>query len=75
MPTYVYETVPSDGSEPRQFEVQQKLADPPLTVDPESGEAVQRVMAAANLGGFAAAPSRPPCGMGACGRSGCGQGN
>ncbi len=80
MPTYVYETAPTDGSAPTRFELQQKLADAPLTVHPETGVAVARIMTAANLGGVAggkagseAAPSMG-CGMGACGMGGCGMG-
>ena len=39
MPTYVYRR--PDGTT---FEAFQKISDPPLTVDPESGEPVQRVI-------------------------------
>ena len=39
MPIYEYRR--QDGST---FEVLQKFSDPPLTVDPESGEPVQRVL-------------------------------
>jgi predicted nucleic acid-binding Zn ribbon protein len=45
MATYVYETIPKDPKKkPRQFEVQQKMSDPPLTKDPETGEPVRRVI-------------------------------
>jgi predicted nucleic acid-binding Zn ribbon protein len=45
MATYVYETVPSNSEEkPRRFEVQQKMSDPPLKVDPQTGEPVRRVI-------------------------------
>ena len=45
MPTYVYETVPSDpDTAPRQFEVVQRMNDPALTEDPETGETVRRVI-------------------------------
>lgn len=49
MPLYVYETIPDSPSAPRRrFEVQQRMSDAPLTRDPETGEAVQRVI----LGGL-----------------------
>lgn len=45
MATYVYETIPKSPKEkPRRFEVQQKMSDPPLTKDPESGVPVRRVI-------------------------------
>jgi hypothetical protein len=45
MATYVYETVPRNPKKkPRRFEVQQKMSDPPLKVDPETGEPVRRVI-------------------------------
>jgi predicted nucleic acid-binding Zn ribbon protein len=45
MATYVYETIPKDGkTRPRRFEVQQKMSDPPLKVDPETGLPVRRVI-------------------------------
>lgn len=82
MPTYVYETVPADGTRPVTFEVQQKMADAPLTAHPVTGVPVKRVMTAPNLGGFAGSSSAAAescdtpsgCGMGACGLGGCGAG-
>jgi predicted nucleic acid-binding Zn ribbon protein len=45
MATYVYETIPQKkGEEPRQFEVQQKMTEPALTHDPETGVPVRRVI-------------------------------
>ena len=45
MTTYIYETIPDDPKiAPRRFEVQQKMSDPPLKVDPESGLPVRRVI-------------------------------
>jgi predicted nucleic acid-binding Zn ribbon protein len=45
MATYVYETIPKNRkTRPRRFEVQQKMSDPPLKVDPESGLPVRRVI-------------------------------
>jgi predicted nucleic acid-binding Zn ribbon protein len=43
MPIYVYET--TDPTKPvRRFEVKQSIRDEPLQVDPETGEAVRRVI-------------------------------
>ena len=47
MPTYVYRIVSSDPKAPeRTFEVRQSMKDAPLTVHPETGEAVERVICA-----------------------------
>ena len=43
MPTYIYET--TDPTKPiRNFEVKQSVHDDPLTRDPETGEAVRRII-------------------------------
>lgn len=44
MPTYIYETIPENGEEPRQFEVWQSMKDAPLGVDPETGLRVRRLI-------------------------------
>lgn len=45
MATYVYETIPKNPKDkPRRFEVQQKMSDPALTKDPETGVPVRRVI-------------------------------
>jgi predicted nucleic acid-binding Zn ribbon protein len=45
MATYVYETIPQKkGEKPRQFEVQQKMTEPALTHDPETGVPVKRII-------------------------------
>lgn len=45
MATYVYETIPKGAKEkPRRFEVEQKMSDPPLKVDPQTGLPVRRVI-------------------------------
>ncbi len=45
MTTYIYETIPGKpGEEPRRFEVQQKMSDPPLKTDPETGLPVKRII-------------------------------
>lgn len=46
MATYIYETIPNDPNvPPRRFEVVQKMSDPPLRKDPETGLPVRRVIA------------------------------
>ena len=67
MATYVYETT----SEPvRRFEIQQSMKDAPLTVHPETGEPVQRVITGGygilQKGGMQPA-SKHSCGSGGCG--------
>ena len=70
MPTYIYETRPTrPGATPRRFEVKQAISEAPLTVDPETGDPVERVI----TGGRG--PLTTPTGgaepdMGGCG-SGC----
>ena len=45
MATYVYETIPNDPKiKPRRFEVEQKMSDPALKVDPRTGLRVRRVI-------------------------------
>jgi predicted nucleic acid-binding Zn ribbon protein len=45
MATYIYETIPNKpGQKPKRFEVVQKMSDPPLTTDPDSGLPVRRVI-------------------------------
>ena len=45
MATYVYETIPAGPNEqPRRFEVEQKMSDPPLTKEPATGLPVRRVI-------------------------------
>ncbi|MGE0607374.1 MAG: FmdB family transcriptional regulator [Pirellulales bacterium] len=51
MPIYVYEVILPDGSAGEQIEVFQKMSDAPLTCHPDTGQPVQRVLTAANIGG------------------------
>lgn len=46
MPTYVYAVVLPDGSEGEHFEVFQRLSEPALTVHPQDGRPVRRVIVA-----------------------------
>lgn len=49
MPTYVYQTLPADGTPGECFEVVQSMQDKPLEFHPESGLPVRRVILAPNL--------------------------
>ena len=51
MPIYVYEVVTDGEQTGEQFEVLQKLADPPLTQHPETGQPVRRVLTTPSVGG------------------------
>ncbi len=45
MPTYVYETIPSNPDEvPRRFEVTQRMSDDSLTKDPVTGQPVRMII-------------------------------
>ena len=45
MPTYTYETIPSDqGQKPRRFELFQRMTAPSLTEDPVTGEPVRMII-------------------------------
>lgn len=51
MPTYVYQIINADGSAVETFELEQKMSDPALTVHPESGLPVRRLIQPPNLPG------------------------
>jgi predicted nucleic acid-binding Zn ribbon protein len=69
MPIYVYETI--DPAKPvRRFELKQSMKDEPLRVDPNTGEAVRRVISGGigvHVSGKPSAPAPKP-------RGGCGPG-
>ena len=45
MATYVYETIPQNpGEAVEQFEVKQSMKDAPLTLHPESGKPIRRII-------------------------------
>ncbi len=49
MPTYTYETIPSDQSEkPRRFEITQRMSDRSLTEDPVTGRPVRKIITGGN---------------------------
>ena len=49
MPTYVYETLPSEGPV-QQFEIQQRMSEPALKEHPETRRRIKRVPCCAQLG-------------------------
>lgn len=48
MPLYVYQVIEPDGSDGEVFEVMQRMSDAELTVHPENGKPVRRIIAAPN---------------------------
>ncbi|MBN1404214.1 MAG: zinc ribbon domain-containing protein [Opitutales bacterium] len=78
MPTYEYETIPSDPSQkPQRFEVRQCMSDEPLSVHPETGERVRRVYTTFNVTGSSSSDSDSCCDTGhkhggSCGCGCCG---
>nr|VFK14445.1 MAG: hypothetical protein BECKLFY1418C_GA0070996_100842 [Candidatus Kentron sp. LFY] len=78
MPTYIYETIPEDSSmKPRRFEVEQRMADDPLTSDPDTGLPVRRVISG-GIGFLSAGDmgsgSEPAMGGSCCSTGMCGCG-
>jgi hypothetical protein len=51
MPLYDYEVITSDDSPGERFEIFQRMADPPLTRHPETGQPIRRVFSAPAIGG------------------------
>lgn len=51
MPIYVYEVVLPDEEPGQMFEVIQRMADPPLTTHPTTGQPVRRVIQPPNIAG------------------------
>jgi len=51
MPIYCYQVVHEDGSEGDIFEWMQPMSAAPLTVHPETGEKVKRLVSRANISG------------------------
>ena len=51
MPTYVYQVIleGDEADEGQIFEVVQKMSDPPLTVHPETGQPVKRLITVPNI--------------------------
>lgn len=44
MPTYVYETIPSNGDKPQRFEIEQRMSAAALTTHPDTGVPVKRII-------------------------------
>nr|VFK38204.1 MAG: hypothetical protein BECKSD772F_GA0070984_102225 [Candidatus Kentron sp. SD]VFK43038.1 MAG: hypothetical protein BECKSD772E_GA0070983_102125 [Candidatus Kentron sp. SD] len=79
MPTYIYETILESASmEPRRFEVEQRMADDPLTTDPDTGLPVRRVISGGlgflSAGDLGSAMSEPSMGSSCCSTGMCGCG-
>ena len=51
MPIYVYETIRADGSPGTTFEIIQRITDSSLTVHPETGAPIRRVIQPPYIGG------------------------
>jgi predicted nucleic acid-binding Zn ribbon protein len=51
VPTYVYEVVTGTDAPGETFELMQRISDPPLTVHPETGAPVRRVIQPVFIGG------------------------
>ncbi len=49
MPLYEYVILNADGSHGETFEVLQRIADPPLKKHPQTGQKVQKIMAAPSV--------------------------
>lgn len=71
--TYLYETIPAnEGDEVKRYEIRQSIHDEALTIHPETGEPIRRVI----LGGWGLITGKPrdtpssggDCG---CGPTGC----
>ena len=66
MPTYIYETIPeSCCADPKHYEIEQTENEAPLTLHPETGEAIKRVV----LGGIELV--KKDAGSSCCSDSGC----
>ena len=51
MPIYTYQIFNDDGSEGGTFDVLQKISEPALTEDPETGKPVRRIIGAPSISG------------------------
>jgi predicted nucleic acid-binding Zn ribbon protein len=72
MPTYVYETCPSEPeTKPVRFEVSQRMTEKPLTRHPDTGEKVRRVISG-GLGFVCGSDGNDSGGGGSCSGPGCG---
>lgn len=74
MPTYIYETIPTDSSDPERFEIAHSMNDAALTKHPETGQPIRRIIAGTSVlsGKAAAGPCKdkdwtPRRGGGCCG--------
>jgi len=44
VPTYIYESMPTDGRAPERFEMFQRMTETPLTEHPQTGDPVRRIV-------------------------------
>lgn len=70
MPTYLYETIPSNGSIGERFEWRQSMNDAPLAKHPETGVPVRRVISG-GLGYLSATEKSSPEQGPGCGPATC----
>ena len=72
MAVYEYEILGPDGAVQGVYEVEQRMSDPPLTVHPETGAPLRRILSSTFAHGSEARADFP-CGAGACDvPNGCG---
>jgi predicted nucleic acid-binding Zn ribbon protein len=74
MPTYLYETVPASTADTTErFEMKQSFSDAPLTVHPETGAPVRRVISG-GIGLMTKSEDSLPDAVPGCGPGSCGCG-
>lgn len=75
MPTYVYETIPSDPqAKPVRYEIDQRMSAAPLTRHPDTGEPLRRVITG-GAGFICGSEGSAGAGGGGCNAPGCGHTN
>ncbi len=67
MPLYVYQVIEADGREGEIFEALQSMSEEPLTVHPENGKPVKRLLSAPNAVTRFAAENLSPSRLGSLG--------
>lgn len=73
MPTYLYETIPSNGAAVERFEWRQSMSDAPLVTHPTLGVPVRRIISG-GLGYLGTSEDAAPEPGGGCGPGTCGCG-
>ncbi len=67
MPLYIYQVIEADGSDGEVFEVLQSMSEPALTVHPENGKPVKKLLSAPNTITKFAAGNLSPSRLGSLG--------